>query len=80
MSQKTRISAKDIMQALNEALRRRQQCAAMQVLRIFESNSGPANWDADISGPEGGTIDPECKRVMLATKLGLQNRFDLATD
>jgi hypothetical protein len=80
MSQKTRISAEEIKQALNEALRRRHPCADMQVLRIFESDSGPANWDADISGPEGSAIDPEGKRVMLATKLGLQNRFDLATD
>jgi hypothetical protein len=52
----------------------------MQVLRIFESNAGPANWDADISGPEGSASDPQGKRVMLATKLGLQNRFDLAKD
>ena len=80
MSQKTRISAKEITKALNEALRRRQQCAAMQATRVFQSDSGPANWDAEISGPEGGTVDSECKRVMLATKLGLQNRFDLAKD
>ena len=52
----------------------------MEVLRVFESTSGPANWDAEISVAEGSSIDPECKRVMLATKLGLQNRFDLATD
>ena len=80
MTQKTRVSAKEITNALNEALRRRQQCATMQATRVFESNGGPANWDAEILGPEGGTIDPECKRVMLATKLGLQNRFDLAID
>jgi hypothetical protein len=78
MKQKARISAEDIMHALNEALRRRQQCATMSVERIFETNSGPANWDAAISCPEGGIIDPECKRMMLTIKLGLQNRFDLA--
>jgi len=80
MNQKTQMSAKDIMQVLNEALRRRKPCADMQVLRIFESDSGPSNWDADISGSEGGAIDPKCKRVMLATKLGLQNRYNLAMD
>lgn len=78
MKQKAQISAEDITQALNEALRRRQQCATMSVERIFEASSGPANWDAAITVPEGG-IDPECKRIMLAIKLGLQNRFDLAS-
>ena len=80
MSQKSRISAKEIVEVLNEALRRRDQCATMRATRVFETSGGPANWDADISIPEGGTVGTECKRVMLATKLGLQNRFDLATD
>jgi hypothetical protein len=80
MDQKTRVSAEEIIKALNEALRRRKPCAGMHALRIFASDSGPANWDADISGPDGGAIDPECKRAMLSTKLGLQNRYELATD
>lgn len=78
MSRKNRISAEEIKESLNQALRRRQQCAALTVTRIFETDSGPANWDAEMSAPEGKTIDPECKRVMLAAKLGIQNRFDLA--
>ena len=80
MGQKTRISSKEIAKALNEALRRRDQCATMQATRVFQINGGPANWDAEIAGPDGCMVDPECKRVMLSTKLALQNRFDLAMD
>ena len=80
MGPKIRISADEITKALNNALRRREQCAGMQATRVFQSDSGPSNWDAEISGPGGETVDPECKRVMLATKLGLQSRFELAID
>ncbi len=78
MAGKQRVSVKELSDALNEALSRRQACAGFFVKRIFETQAGPSNWDADIDIENGRVIDPECKRVMLATKLGLQNRFDLA--
>ena len=75
-----KVTSKGIEQALNEALSRREECAGLAVARIFETDGGPSNWDAEIDGKDGKVIDPECKRVMLATKLGIQNRFELAAD
>ena len=80
MTPKEKVSDKEIEQALNEALSRREECAGLAVTRIFETDGGPSNWDAEIDGKDGQVIDPECKRAMLATKLGIQNRFELAAD
>jgi len=72
---KETISHKEIEHALNEALSRREECAGFAVTRIYETDGGPSNWDAKIEGKDGQVIDTECKRVMLAAKLGIQNPF-----
>ncbi len=78
MSLKPRISIEELRNALNEALRRRADCAGFRVSRILQCADGPSNWDAEFAHDHGDGIDPKCKRAALAAKLGLQNRFDLA--
>ena len=79
MSEKRMLSAEDLQQALEKALNRREECAGMKVIRVYETVDGPSNWDAEIRPKDDDAMKPECKRVMLATKLGIQNRFGLAT-
>ncbi len=79
MVAKLKIPHSEIKAALEEALQRREECAGMTLIRIFETDTGPANWDAEIVGKDGHVVHPECKRVVLAAKLGLQNRFDMAS-
>ncbi len=74
---KTALPAAELILALNEAMRRRKECAGVEAIKVFECASGPANWDAEFS-ISGAVIDQSCKRAVLATKLGMQNRFDLA--
>jgi hypothetical protein len=76
-SMKTALPAAELKLALNEAMRRRKECAGVEAIKVFECAGGPANWDAEFSN-SGAVIDPSCKRAVLATKLGMQNRFDLA--
>ena len=80
MSDKRMVSAEDLKQALEKALNRREECAGMKVLRVYEAVDGPSNWDAEIVAKDDDTMKPECKRVMLATKLGIQSRLGLATN
>ncbi len=76
-SMKTVLPAAELKLALNEAMRRRKECAGVEATKVFECAGGPANWDAEFSN-SGTVIDPSCKRAVLATKLGMQNRFNLA--
>jgi hypothetical protein len=78
MVTKPQISLDEIKSTLEDALGRRDECAGTTVVRVFRTDAGPSNWDAEIVGREGHVMNPECKRVVLAAKLGLQNRFDLA--
>lgn len=75
---KSALPAAELQLALNEAMRRRKECDGVEATEVFECAGGPANWDAEFSR-SGEAIDPSCKRAVLATKLGMQNRFDLAT-
>lgn len=74
---KRRIAADQIKEALNEALRRREECAGFEVTKILRVSDGPSNWDAEIVSKSTETVDPECKRVMLTVKLGIQNLFEV---
>lgn len=78
MSLKPKVSVDEIRKALDEALRRRAECSDFRVNKIIRCSDGPSNWDAEIVYEKSESIAAECKRVMLATKLGIQNRFDLA--
>ena len=75
---KPKVSAKEIREALAEALRRRAECRNFQVKKIICCTDGPSNWDAEIVCDDSKPVAAESKRVMLAAKLGIQNRFDLA--
>ena len=46
-------SAEDIKRLLEEALRRRDECAGMKVLRVYETSDGPSNWDAEVVAEYG---------------------------
>jgi hypothetical protein len=78
MVKKLQISMDQIKSTLEDALGRRDESVGTTVVRVFRTDSGPSNWDAEIVGREGHVMNPECKRVVLAAKLGLQNRFDVA--
>lgn len=75
---KPKVTLQTIHQALVEALRRRKECSEFLVKRIFRCKEGPANWDAEIVSEDATLTTPENKQAMLAAKLGIQNRFDLA--
>ena len=47
-------------------------------LKPLEDSQGLANWDAEFEAGSGVTMSPECKRVVLGVKQGVQKHFDLA--
>ena len=69
-------SAEEIKRFLEEALRRRDECVGTKIMRVYELSDGPSNWDVEIVADDGA-MNAECKRVLLATKLSIQNRFEL---
>ena len=80
MVTKPTMPVEDLKSALQEALRRREECSHLHVKRVFCTSSGPANWDAEVEGDVDHPVASDCKRIALSVKLGLQNRFDAALD
>jgi hypothetical protein len=72
-------TAQELEAALNKALRAHPECSGLTVRKVtrLASNEGLANWDADCAAEPGVAISAECKRVFLAAKHGVQQRFDL---
>jgi len=66
--------------ALTRALQAHPECQGIKVteLKLLEDSQGLANWDAEFEAGPGVTMSPECKRVLLGAKQGVQKHFDLA--
>ncbi len=74
-------TADELKAALTKALKVHPECNGIKVagLKPLEESQGLANWDAEFEAGPGGTMSPECKRVLLGVKQGVQKRFDLAS-
>jgi hypothetical protein len=71
----------ELEEALTKALRTHPECDGIRVQKIIPlaDPGGVANWDADFKAEQqGGALTAEQRRVMLAAKLGIQKRLDLA--
>ena len=77
---RTSKTAKELEAALNKALQAHPECEGMSVakLRRLDHPLGHANWDAEFAGKPGVTMSPDCTRVMLNAKHGVQKHYDLA--
>ena len=73
-------TADELKAALTRALQAHPECQGIQVteLKLLEDGEGLANWDAEFEAGPGVTMSPECKRVLLGAKQGVQKHFDLA--
>ena len=71
---------KGLEEALTKALRTHPECQDIRVQKItlLTEPGGVANWDAEFKANHGGRPTAEQRRVMLAAKLGVQKRLDLA--
>jgi hypothetical protein len=72
-------TATELEAALAKALQAHPECEGIKVAKLkqLENNQGLANWDAEFEADPGVTITPECKRIFLSAKQGVQKRFDL---
>ena len=71
----------DLKQALTKALRTHPECDGVHVQKItpLAEPGGVANWDAEFEAEQQGPVLTARERqVMLAAKLGVQKRLDLA--
>jgi hypothetical protein len=74
-------SIKKIEEALTKALSTHRECDGIYVQKItpLEDPGGVSNWDAEfMTEQQGVSLTAEQRRVMLATKLGIQRKLDLA--
>ena len=70
---------KELEEALTKALGTHSECEGIRVQKItLAEPGGVANWDAEFEADHGGQPTAEQRRVMLAAKLGVQKRLDLA--
>jgi hypothetical protein len=72
---------REVEEALTRALRNASRCNGtirVQKITRLHDPSGVANWDAEFEADHGGRPTAEQRRVMLAAKLGVQKRLDLA--
>ena len=74
-------TANELKAALTRALQGHPECQGIEVteLKLLEDSQGLANWDAQFEAGPGVTMSPECKRVSLGAKQGVQRHFDLAS-
>ena len=71
----------DLEQALTKALRTHPECDGIHVQKItlLAEPGGVANWDAEFEAEQQGrALTAKQRQVMLAAKLGVQKRLDLA--
>jgi hypothetical protein len=80
MPQRATITADQLKAALTRALQGHPECQGIKVteLKLLADSQGLANWDAEFEAGPGVTMTPECKRVLLGAKQGVQKHFDLA--
>ena len=74
-------TAEELAATLNKALDAHPECRGIRVLKLTplaDAQDGLANWDAEFAAEPGTTLSPECKRIALNAKQGLQKHFDLA--
>ena len=71
---------KELEEALTKALRTHPECEGIRVHKItlLADPGGVANWDAEFETDHGERPTADQRRVMLAAKLGVQKRLDLA--
>ena len=74
-------TADELKAALTRALQGHPECQGIEVteLKLLQDSQGLANWDAQFEAGPGATMSPECKRVLLGAKHGVQRHFDLAS-
>lgn len=74
-------TADELKAALTRALQAHPECHGIGVtkLKLLKDSQGLANWDAEFEAGPGVTMSPECKRVLLGAKQGVQKHFDLAS-
>jgi hypothetical protein len=75
------VTVKQLEEALKKALRAHPECDGIRLQKIMPVTEpgGVANWDAEFGTDRiGDTLTPEQRRMMLAAKLGVQKRLDLA--
>jgi hypothetical protein len=73
-------SMRRLEEALTKALRTHPECEGIRVQKItlLTDPGGMANWDAEFVAESGERPTAEQRRAMLAAKLGVQKRLDLA--
>jgi hypothetical protein len=74
-------SLKKLEEALTKALRAHSECEGILVQKItrLADPGGVANWDAEfMTEQQEVALTVEQRRVMLAAKLGVQRKLDLA--
>jgi hypothetical protein len=77
---KVSVTAAELEAALHKALRRHPECDGIRLLKLkqLENDPGLSNWDAEFSAQPGTTISPDCRRLLISIKQGVQKHFDLA--
>ena len=74
-------TAAELAAALHKALQAHPECQGIKVSKLLPLTNiqvGLANWDAEFTAEPGVTMSPECKRIALGAKHGVQKHFDLA--
>lgn len=67
----------ELIALLNAALRRTDVCDSVNVAAICQVEDKTANWDADALRGSGVAVRPDCKRVFIAAKYYLRQKYDL---
>jgi hypothetical protein len=78
---RTKKTADELAATLIKALHAHPECHGVQVSKLMplpNAQVGFANWDAEFAAKPGTTMSPDCKRVALSAKHGVQKHFDLA--
>jgi|GraSoiStandDraft_4_1057263.scaffolds.fasta_scaffold864114_2 hypothetical protein len=74
-------TAAELAAALNKGLQAHPECHGIKLSKLVpltNTEVGLANWDAEFNAEPGVAMSPECKRLALAVKHGVQKHFDLA--
>ena len=74
---KPKRSEAELIALLNAALRRTDVCNNVTVTAIHQVEDKTANWDADALRGSGVPVRPDCKRVFIAAKFDLRQKYDL---
>ena len=80
MTNRSNKTAQELEAALIKALKTHPECNGVARVKLtrLDDSLGLANWDAEFEAAPGTTMSPNCKRVLLGAKQGIQKLFDLA--